>query len=43
LSPGVTHLPYANVDEEKRLVYPWHQYYANDDCIWMANEFHQIS
>lgn len=43
MSPGVTHLPYANVDEEKRFVYPWHQYYADVDCIWMANEFHQIS
>ena len=43
MSPGMTHLPYANVDEEKRFVYPWNQYYADNDCIWMASEFHQIS
>lgn len=25
---------------EPRFEYPWHQYYADSDCIWMAIEFH---
>jgi hypothetical protein len=23
-------------------IYPWHQYYSDTDCIWMANEFHPL-
>ncbi|MDJ0617816.1 MAG: hypothetical protein QNJ63_13920 [Calothrix sp. MO_192.B10] len=43
MSPGDTHIPFASVDEKGRFIYPWHQYYADTDCIWMANEFHPIS
>lgn len=43
MSPGDTHIPFACVDEQGRFFYPWHQYYADTDCIWMANEFHPIS
>jgi hypothetical protein len=42
MSPGDTHIPFASVNEEGQFVYPWHQYYADTDCIWMANEFHPI-
>lgn len=42
LGPGETHIPFAGVDEKGGFVYPWHQYYADTDCIWMANEFHPI-
>ena len=42
MSPGDTHIPFASVDEQGQFVYPWHQYYADTDCIWMANEFHPI-
>jgi hypothetical protein len=21
-------------------IYPWHQYYADTDCIWLAIEYH---
>ena len=42
MSPGDTHIPFASVDEEGKFFYPWHQYYADTDCIWMANEFHPI-
>ena len=34
MSPGFTHDPfYSNTGE-----YPWHQYYADSDCIWLAIE-----
>lgn len=42
MSPGDTHIPFASVNNEGQFVYPWHQYYADTDCIWMANEFHPI-
>ena len=40
LSPGNSHIPFASVNERGNFVYPWHQYYADTDCIWIANEFH---
>lgn len=42
LSPGQTHIPFAGVNQDGNFIYPWHQYYADTDCIWMANEFHPI-
>ena len=42
LSPGNTHIPFANLDEDGNFVYPWHQYYGETDCIWMAIEFHRL-
>ena len=42
MSPGVTHIPFAAVDEEGAFIYPWHQYFSDTDCIWMANEFHPL-
>ncbi|MBN2241035.1 MAG: hypothetical protein JW712_14795 [Dehalococcoidales bacterium] len=36
MSPGYTHSPFF--DEEGN--YPWHQYLADTDCIWLAIEFH---
>ncbi|MBE9080402.1 hypothetical protein IQ241_24455 [Romeria aff. gracilis LEGE 07310] len=42
MNPGNSHLPFASVDESGGFIYPWHQYYADTDCIWMANEFHPI-
>jgi hypothetical protein len=35
MSPGYTHEPFY----DKTCVYPWHQYYADTDCIWLAAEF----
>lgn len=43
MSPGYTHIPFASIDKEGKFFYPWHQYYADTDCIWMANEFHPIN
>lgn len=35
MSPGYTQEPFY--DEEG--AYPWHQYYADTDCIWLVAEF----
>lgn len=42
MPPGDTHIPFASVGEDGQFVYPWHQYYSDNDCIWMANEFHPV-
>ena len=36
MSPGYTHEPFY--DREGR--YPWHQYYADTDSIWLSIEIH---
>lgn len=40
LAPGNTHVAYAGLDKDGEFVYPWHQYYGDSECIWIANEFH---
>lgn len=41
MSPGATtFVPFCQVQEHKKYIYPWHQYYADTDCIWMAIEYH---
>ncbi|MCW6160453.1 MAG: hypothetical protein LVQ95_05220 [Candidatus Micrarchaeales archaeon] len=34
MSPGYTHEPFYNAKGK----YPWHAYYADTDCIWLAIE-----
>jgi hypothetical protein len=36
MSPGYTHYPFYDKDGK----YPWHQYSADTDCIWLATELH---
>lgn len=36
MSPGHTHEPFHSSQGN----YPWHQYYADTDCIWLAIEKH---
>jgi hypothetical protein len=43
VSPGDTHLPFANVADDGKFVYPWHQYYADTNTIWLAIEYHPVS
>lgn len=38
MSPGLTHEPFY----DNRGKYPWHQYYADTDCIWLAIEQHPV-
>ncbi|MGL5865396.1 MAG: hypothetical protein ACRCYX_05900 [Dermatophilaceae bacterium] len=41
LSPGTTSpVPFC-VERDGRFVYPWHQYRADTDCIWLALEYHE--
>lgn len=42
LSPGATNpVPFC-VESDTSFVYPWHQYRADTDCIWLALEYHRI-
>jgi hypothetical protein len=36
MSPGYTHEPFYDLNSQ---LYPWHQYYADTDCIWLAAEY----
>lgn len=42
MPPGSTHAPFFAVSPEGHLLYPWHRYYADTDCIWMAIELHRL-
>ncbi len=44
LGEGQTHDIFcAALDGGTRFKYPWHQYYSDTDCIWMATELHPVS
>lgn len=36
MCPGFTHDPFYDMNNH----YPWHQYYADTDCIWLAIEIY---
>jgi hypothetical protein len=36
-----TPIPFCSIDIDKQYSYPWHQYHADTDCIWLATEFHR--
>lgn len=41
LAPGATNpVPFCT-EQPTGFVYPWHQYRADTDCIWLALEYHQ--
>lgn len=43
LRPGVTNpTPFCRLAPDGALVYPWHQYRADTDCLWLAIEYHII-
>lgn len=29
-------------EQHSRFIYPWHQYRADTDCVWLAVEYHQL-
>jgi len=39
---GFTHDPFFSVADDRTLSYPWHRYYADTDCFWMAIELHPL-
>ena len=41
MTEGYTQIvPFCEVRENQQYTYPWHQYYSDIDCIWMAIEYH---
>ena len=38
LAPADTNVPFAHVDDDGNFIYPWHQYYADTDCLWVVWE-----
>lgn len=42
MCPGFTHDPFFVVGNDRRYSYPWHRYYADTDCVWMAIELHRL-
>lgn len=41
MTEGYTQIvPFYQVHENQQYTYPWHQYYSDTDCIWMAIEYH---
>jgi hypothetical protein len=44
MAPGYTTVvPFCDSIGSGKFAYPWHQYYADTDCIWMAVEYHPAS
>jgi hypothetical protein len=43
MSPGyTTPIPFCEIRENNEYIYPWHQYYADTDCVWLAIEYHPV-
>ena len=42
MPPGYTHEPFFVLQSDRSFSYPWHRYYADTDCIWMAIELHPL-
>ncbi|CCW31690.1 hypothetical protein ABLA30_04600 [Xenorhabdus nematophila] len=43
MCPGfTTNRPFCSISSLTKFEYPWHQYYAETDCIWLAVEYHPI-
>ncbi len=43
LLPGDTNVPFAHVDDDMNFIYPWHQYYADTDCLWVVWELTPVA
>jgi hypothetical protein len=37
---GTTHPPFFDLKSGDTFEYPWHRYFSDSDCVWMAIEFH---
>lgn len=42
ISVGNTHPPHFCREVDGRFSYPWHQYFADTDCVWLAVEYHTL-
>jgi hypothetical protein len=44
MSPGYTTPdPFCSHGPDGSYTYPWHQYYADTDCVWLAIEYHRVA
>lgn len=43
MSMGYSHDPFCRVTGPNEWTYPWHRYYADTDCVWLAVELHPLS
>lgn len=43
MAPGYTHDPFVHLSDAGTLEYPWHRYFSDSDCVWLAIEFHPQS
>lgn len=43
MAEGHTHKIFCSATDERSYHYPWHQYYADTDCVWMVIELHPKS
>lgn len=43
MRPGTTNpTPFCRRSADGSLIYPWHQYHADTDCLWLAIEYHLL-
>jgi hypothetical protein len=42
MAAGFTHEPFFKLGTDRSFSYPWHRYYADTDCVWMAIELHPL-
>lgn len=42
LAEGNTHELFCEATSNNEFIYPWHQYYSDTDCIWLAVEYHPL-
>jgi hypothetical protein len=42
MAPGYTHDPFVHLNEAGVPEYPWHRYFSDSDCVWLAIEFHPL-
>ena len=40
MAVGHSHDPFCRVTGKNQWTYPWHRYYAQTDCVWLAVELH---
>ncbi|CAL9413328.1 hypothetical protein SUDANB58_01692 [Streptomyces sp. enrichment culture] len=44
MGPGYTTPdPFCSLGPDGAFVYPWHQYHADTDCVWLAIEYHRLA
>ncbi|TDD83194.1 hypothetical protein [Actinomadura rubrisoli] len=44
MSPGwTTPQPFCGIGPDGGFHYPWHQYHADTDCVWLAVEYHRTT